>query len=225
METKKNSKVNLENFRGMFFLLGLVFSLAIVFATFNQSKADVNISISDENIDVVIDEELVMITKPKLKTPPPPKNQIDQSIIEIVDNKVDLKDFTFKLPDIDDPIDFTDPFIDDLIVDKTDDPIFDYVKVMPIFPGGEPALIAFVAENVDYPAMAIENEIQGTVTMSFVVSKTGKVEQIKVLRGVDPLLDEEAIRVIGTLPNFSPGMSAGRPVNVRMNMPIVFRLY
>ena len=96
---------------------------------------------------------------------------------------------------------------------------------MPEFPGGEPALLAYVANKIVYPSMAIENETQGTVTVSFVVSKTGKVEQIKILRGVDPLLNAEAIRVIGTLPDFSPGMQSGRPVSVRMNMPIVFKLF
>ena len=132
METKKNSKVNLEKFRVMFFLSGLIFALAIVFATFNQSKADVNISILDKNIDVVVDEELVMITKPKPITPPPPKTHIDMSIIEVAANDVDLKDFLFDIPLIEDPVIFTDPFDDPTNVPIIET-VFDYVNLCQSF--------------------------------------------------------------------------------------------
>ena len=99
------------------------------------------------------------------------------------------------------------------------------VEQMPEFPGGgEGALIAYIAKNTKYPAMARENNIEGTVFISFVVEKDGSVSDVKILRGIGGGCDEEAKRVIKNLPNFAPGRQNGRPVRVQFNVPVKFKL-
>ena len=102
--------------------------------------------------------------------------------------------------------------------------IFRHVEQMPEFPGGEAALMRFINENLRYPVAAIENGIQGRVTVQFVVKKDGSVDDVTVLHGVDSALDQEAIRVCKTLPKFIPGKQNGQPVNVWFTLPIFFRL-
>ena len=102
--------------------------------------------------------------------------------------------------------------------------IFRHVEQMPEFPGGQVELMKFINENLRYPATAIENGIQGRVTVQFVVKKDGSVDDVTVLHGVDSALDQEAIRVCKTLPKFIPGKQNGQPVNVWFTLPIIFNL-
>ncbi len=105
-----------------------------------------------------------------------------------------------------------------------DNKVFDVVEQEPQFPGGEAALLKYVAEHIRYPAMAQENNIQGRVVIQFVVTKTGAVGEVKVVRGKDPDLDKEAVRVVKSLPKFVPGKMNGHAVNVWYTLPIQFKL-
>ena len=105
-----------------------------------------------------------------------------------------------------------------------DNKVFDVVEQKPQFPGGEAALLKYVAEHIRYPAMAQENNIQGRVVVQFVVTKTGSVGEVKVVRGKDPDLDKEAVRVVKSLPKFVPGKMNGHSVNVWYTLPIQFKL-
>lgn len=105
-----------------------------------------------------------------------------------------------------------------------DNKVFDSVEQDPVFPGGQAALLKYVSEHIKYPAVAQENGIQGKVTVQFVVTKTGAVGQVKVVRGKDPELDKEAVRVVKSLPKFTPGKMNGHAVNVWYTLPITFRL-
>ena len=95
---------------------------------------------------------------------------------------------------------------------------------MPKFPGGDAELLKFIAKSIKYPVIAQENGIQGRVICAFVVNRDGSVVDAEVLRGVDPSLDKEALRVIGTMPKWSPGKQRGKPVRVKYTVPITFRL-
>ena len=106
---------------------------------------------------------------------------------------------------------------------KTEE-IFKSVEQMPQFPGGEAALMKFLSSHINYPPMAAENNVQGKVIVQFVVDKTGKVGEVKVVRNVDKDLDNEAIRVCKALPKFTPGRQNGRPVSVWYTLPIQFKL-
>lgn len=105
-----------------------------------------------------------------------------------------------------------------------DNRVFDVVEQKPQFPGGEAALLKYVSEHIRYPAMAQENNIQGRVVVQFVVTKTGAVGEVKVVRGKDPDLDKEAVRVVKSLPKFVPGKMNGHAVNVWYTLPIQFKL-
>lgn len=110
---------------------------------------------------------------------------------------------------------------------KSTDPsdlVFTVVEVMPEFPGGQGALLQFLAKSIKYPVIAQENGIQGRVTCSFVVGKDGVIRDIEVIRGVDPSLDLEATRVISMMPKWKPGMQKGKEVNVKYTVPVTFRL-
>ena len=106
----------------------------------------------------------------------------------------------------------------------SDEQIFFIVEDMPEFPGGEAALRQYIANSVKYPEPAMKKGIQGKVYVTFVVSKDGSVADCKIARGVDPSLDTEALRVINSLPKWSPGKQRGIAVNVSYTVPINFKL-
>jgi protein TonB len=101
---------------------------------------------------------------------------------------------------------------------------FVVVEEMPMFPGGDAELLKYIGENTIYPEVAKENNIQGRVIVRFCVTAKGGVSQVSVLKGVDPELDKEAIRVVNTLPPFKPGKQGGKPVPVWYMVPITFTL-
>jgi protein TonB len=101
---------------------------------------------------------------------------------------------------------------------------FVVVEEMPVFPGGDVALLKYIMEHTQYPEIAKENNIQGKVIVRFCVTSKGGVSQVSILKGVDPELDKEAIRVVNTLPTFRPGKQGGKPVPVWYMVPITFTL-
>lgn len=102
--------------------------------------------------------------------------------------------------------------------------VFDVVEEQPSFPGGQGALMQWLSDNIKYPVIAAENGVQGRVIVQFVVSKTGSISDVKVVRGVDPSLDREAVRVVSQMPKWTPGRQNGTTVNVRYTLPVTFRL-
>ena len=109
--------------------------------------------------------------------------------------------------------------------DTLDNPIFEVVEQMPEFPdGGMPALMEYFVKNIKYPEAAMKKGTQGRVTVQFVVEKDGSIANAKVLRGIDPELDKEAVRVISMMPKWKPGMQKGQAVNVKYTVPVMFRL-
>ena len=114
---------------------------------------------------------------------------------------------------------------DEIVVEeKKEEKVFSAVEQMPQFPGGEAELMKYISNNIKYPTMAMENNIQGRVVVQFVVTSTGKIGEVKVVRSKDPDLDKEAVRVVKSLPNFIPGKMNGQAVNVWYTLPITFKL-
>ena len=109
-------------------------------------------------------------------------------------------------------------------VEKAEKEAFDVVEQMPQFPGGPAALMQFLSTNVKYPKEAFEQGIQGRVIANFVVEKDGSITEARVVKSVDPALDAEALRVVGTMPKWAPGTQNGEPVRVKYTVPITFRL-
>ena len=109
--------------------------------------------------------------------------------------------------------------------DASNDEVFHSSGHMPSFPGGDVALMKFIKDNMIYPYEALKNRIEGKVIIQFVVTKTGKVRKVKVVRSVNKELDQEAVRLIKMLPDFSPGRNnVGEPVNVWYILPVIFKL-
>lgn len=102
--------------------------------------------------------------------------------------------------------------------------VFDIVEQQPLFPGGPAALMKYLSEHTKYPVVAQENGVQGRVTVQFVVEKDGSISDVHVLRGVDPSLDREAVRVVKSMPRWTPGKQNGITVRVNYRVPVLFRL-
>ena len=102
--------------------------------------------------------------------------------------------------------------------------VFDIVEQQPLFPGGPAALMKYLSEHTKYPVVAQENGVQGRVTVQFVVEKDGSISDVHVLRGVDPSLDKEAVRVVKSMPRWTPGKQNGINVRVNYRVPVLFRL-
>ena len=102
--------------------------------------------------------------------------------------------------------------------------VFDVVEEMPSFPGGQGALMSYLASNIKYPVVAQENGVQGRVIVSFVVERDGSISDVRVARSVDPSLDREAQRVVKSMPKWKPGKQNGSAVRVKYTVPVVFRL-
>ena len=102
--------------------------------------------------------------------------------------------------------------------------IFTVVEQMPMYPGGDAALMGYLRDNIHYPTVAAENGVQGRVVVGFVVERDGSITDVKVLRSVDPSLDREAMRVVKSMPRWTPGKQNGSAVRVKYQVPVTFRL-
>ncbi|MCQ2251979.1 MAG: energy transducer TonB [Bacteroidales bacterium] len=228
MEQKKTDRANLENKRGYFFEIGLIVTLLVMWLAF-ESKSTVEKAADLGEVDVIVeDEELMPVTRQEdlQLPPPPPPQQTVADVIEVLtdDQKVE-ESIRIDDGDIDDAVEIQDiPEVEPEPEPEEEPQVFFIVEDMPEFPGGEVALRKYIAENVRYPEMAKENDIQGTVYVRFVVDTDGSVKNVEVLRGVDPLLDKEAIRVVQSLPKWKPGKQRGKAVKVSHSVPIKFAL-
>ncbi|HOV71049.1 MAG TPA: energy transducer TonB [Dysgonamonadaceae bacterium] len=226
-EIKKSPKANLENQKDMAFLMGLVIALAGMFVAFEWSS---KIAPVDKNVvvqDVVAEEEIEITRRdPTPPPPPPPPEPEAPEIIEVVEEKVETH-FNINIEDDQSKAQiqtFTPPPPPKPKEEEAAEEIFVVVEEQPEFPGGQAALMKFLSDNIRYPVIAQENGIQGRVICSFVVEKDGSITDVQVVRGVDPSLDKEAVRVIQSMPKWKPGKQRGKAVRVRFTLPIVFRL-
>ena len=107
---------------------------------------------------------------------------------------------------------------------KKNNMVYDVVEVMPQFPGGQIAMLQYLMKNIKYPEQAMKEGIQGRVTVRFIVEKDGSISDVKPVLSVHPLLNKEAVRVVESMPKWSPGKHNGKPVRVRFNLPVMFKL-
>lgn len=109
-------------------------------------------------------------------------------------------------------------------IKRAEEQVFTVVEKMPEYPGGQKALLKYLASSVKYPESAMRNGIEGRVSCSFIVRKNGSITDAEVIRGVDPALNAEALRIINAMPEWSPGEQRGKAVNVKYTVPVSFRL-
>ena len=107
---------------------------------------------------------------------------------------------------------------------KKNNMVYDVVEVMPQYPGGQIAMLKYIMENIKYPEQAMKEGIQGRVAVRFIVEKDGSISDVKPILSVHPLLNKEAVRVVESMPKWTPGKQNGKPVRVRFNVPVMFKL-
>ena len=231
MEVKKSPTADLEGKRSTWLLIGYVITLAIMFVAFEWSERDVQIDTSQAVADVVFEEEIeIPITEQPEEVTPPPAPVEAPAIVEtltIVDDDMDVESTQIASSEETGQaveISYVPPTVEEE-EEVAEEEIFEVVEQMPEFPnGGMAGLMQFLSKNIKYPTIAQENGTQGRVTVQFVVNRDGSIVDAKVIRGVDPYLDKEALRVINSMPKWKPGMQRGKPVRVKYTVPVMFRL-
>ena len=227
MEIKKSPKADLESKKLTFTLVGLVLTLFVVWRVFEYKSYDKQTVDNLQTKVEVIEEEMVEITKqeqPKVQ-PPQPKPQVTQ--IEVVEDDVEVEDEIDINAEVDqdeviEEYEFTPPEIEEEEIVEAE--IFKVVEEMPEFPGGAAKMMEYIQKNIKYPMMARESDIQGRVFVSFVVEPDGSITNVAVLRGIGGGCDEEALRVVRSMPNWKPGKQRGSAVRCSFTVPIVFKL-
>lgn len=229
MEVKKSAKANLENKKLFYRELGLIVALVAILAAFEWSTTEKAESVIQEETAAPIEVEEIPITT-EAPPPPPEAPKVPQlsDMIEVVDDDivVDTDLFISLEDDADLGVEIMDYVaeVEEEVIEEAPIP-YTLVEEKPGFNGGDAnEFTKWVYKNLEYPAAAQENGIQGRVICQFVVGKDGKVRDVVVVRTLDPSCDKEAIRVLSGMPKWIPGKQNGKAVSVKYTVPIVFRL-
>ena len=234
MEPKKNPNADLENYRAMYMQVGLVFALLLCIFVIEWKTYEVTVTDLGE-VEAVIDDEIIPITT-RAAAPPPPPPPPPPEVIEVVEDDVvleeelEIESVEVEQTDEVEVIEYEEEVSDEVLS-------FAVVESVPIFPGCEDAktneekklcfqqqILRFVGNNFKFPEMARQMGIQGKVYVNFVIEKNGSISNVEVVRGVDPLLDDEAVRVVKKLPKVTPAKQRGKPVRMSFTLPINARL-
>ena len=227
MEVKKSPKADLEGKKTSNLLIGAILTLSVLFIGFEWSERDKKVTTDTGLQEVVFEEEIIPITEqeqPK-QAPPPPEAPKVEEVLEIVENDADVQESTIQASDDTQQaveVKYTPVEVEEEEVEEQQ--IFQVVEEMPEFPGGMGECMKFLGKNIKYPTISQENGVQGRVIVQFVVNRDGSIVDPVVVRGVDPYLDKEALRVISMMPKWKPGKQRGKAVRVKYTVPVMFRL-
>ncbi|MDO9557523.1 MAG: energy transducer TonB [Coriobacteriia bacterium] len=229
MEVKKTPKANLESKKLLFREIGLIITLLIVLAGFEYKTYEKSLSELGGNNAALVEDEMIPITN---ETPPPPPEMpkipiVSDEIIIVDDDMKITSDLIISTEDNKNLGVEIKEYVQgrkEEVVEEEDIP-FMFVEEKPKFQGGdENNFTKWVAERLVYPEIAKENGVQGRVYLSFRVNTDGSVSDVKVLRGVDPSLDKEAVRVVSMSPKWTPGRQRNKAVRVIYQFPVIFQL-
>ena len=226
MEEKKSPKANLETKKLMFIQIGLIISLLIAWAAFEYKTYDKEKVNEEANVrKEEQDQEMIEITKQEEPEPQPVEEVKQQAIqLEVVEDDVKVEDVEINA-DVDQDVPIEEIVQVEVQEEEVvEQEIFQIVEEMPAFPGGEAKLMEYVGKNIKYPQIARETGIQGRVFIGFVVEPDGSVSNVKLLRGIGGGCDEEAMRVVKSMPKWKPGKQRGKAVRVSYTLPVVFKL-
>jgi TonB family C-terminal domain len=230
MEVKKSKKASLEGGKFLGILMGFVVGLASLFVGFEWGTKDIAVVKVEGIADIIAEEEIEITRVEEIQAPPPPPPpaQVAAEVLNVVEDDVELEQQDILSSEDAQTEAQVQTYVAPVAVvedeEESAQQIFTVVEEMPQFPGGEAKLLEFINKGIKYPVIAQENGIQGRVICSFVVNRDGSVVDAEVVRGVDPSLDKEALRVINTMPKWTPGKQRGKPVRVKYTVPITFRL-
>ena len=227
MELKKSEKANLEKKRLLYTEIGILIALGFTLLAFEWKVAPPAEEKIEGPVVAALEEEVVPITRQDEPPPPPPEPPKVTDILEIVsddvqvDTNIDINIEADLLTELD-QVEYKGTEVEEV----EEDEIFTIVEDMPLFNGktAEEGFREYVTKNTQYPAVAQENGISGRVFIEFTINQQGDLVDAKVMRGVDPLLDAEALRVIRSSPKWTPGKQRGKTVKVKYTFPVLFRL-
>ena len=224
MEAKKTPKADLVNKSGMFLNLGLAVSVAVVLFAFEYKSYDDRALMDLGTVDDAFEELLdIPITE---QPPPPPPPPVEQPVIQEVPDEVEIEEIEVNFDvDVKEETVIKEVVIAEAPpVEEKADQIFDVVETMPTPPGGMEGWNKYLSNNLKYPTQARRMGIEGTVYVVFVVNTDGSIQDVEILRGIGGGCDEEAMRVVQAAPKWEPGKQRGKPVRVKMRLPIRFKL-
>jgi len=223
MELKKNPKADLNKKRWLFYFIGLTVTLGVVLWAFEYKSYDdaelVDLGSVDDDF-----EDILEIPPTEQPPPPPPPVQLPE-IIEVPDEEEIEEEI-----EVDLDVEVTEEtVVEDIVFEEAPeeeevDEIFTIVEDKPSYPGGDAAMYKYLGKNINYPSQARRMGIEGRVFVQFVVNKDGSISDVKSIKGIGAGCDEEAARVIASMKNWKPGKQRGRPVKVRMVLPVFFKL-
>ncbi len=229
MEIKKSEKASLENKKVLFTEIGLVVTLGILLGAFEMGSREKAVSFLEDTTQIVEMEEMIPITQ---ETPPPPPSAPQIPVlsdeIQIVDDEIVVDDDLFLNLEDDanlgvEVMDYVEAVEEESIEEEAIP--FQLVESKPSFMGGDQnSFTKWVNTKLVYPEIAKENGVQGRVILQFTVEKDGSVTNVKVVRGVDSSLDQEAVRVVSMSPKWTPGKQRDRAVKVTYVFPVIFQL-
>ncbi len=224
-ESKKIKQREYKTRTTLFTAIGLCLSLAIVIVAFEWTSSPDNDLVELGNLSAEF-EEIMEVPVTEQPPPPPPKAQV--AIITEVPDVVEIQEEI----EINLDVEVTEEsLIEDVVYDVTNeveeevaDEIFQFVEQQPEPKGGMKAFYQYVSKNMVYPALARRSAVEGKVYVQFVIDKDGSINNVVILKGIGFGCDEEAKRVLESSPKWKPGKQRGKPVRVRMSLPIVFTL-
>lgn len=233
MEPKKNPKADINRNSGLYFAIGLAFTMFVVWRALEWKKYDevVNYDIA-LNVEDQLDEEVPLTEQ--IKTPPPPPPPAAPEVIEVVEDEEEVEETVIESTETSQDEEVIE--IEEVEVEEIDEDIsvpFAVIEDVPVFPGCEGAsdkkacfqeqMQKHIRKHFRYPEIAQEMGVQGRVNVMFVIQRDGSIGGIR-MRGPDKNLEAEALRIIELLPDMTPGKQRGRPVKVPFSIPITFRL-
>ena len=227
MEIKKSPKADLENKKTTNLLIGAILTLSVLFIGFEWSERDKQVATDTGLTEIVFEEEIIPITdqeQPK-QAPPPPEAPKVEEVLEIMDNDSKVEESTIQASDDTQAaveVKYTPVEVEEEEVEE--EQIFQIVEEAASFPGGIGECMKWLGKNIKYPTISQENGVQGRVIVQFVVNRDGTIVDAKVVRGVDPYLDKEALRVVNMMPKWTPGKQRGKAVRCQFTLPVQFRL-
>lgn len=234
MEIKKSQKADLEGKKSTSMLIGYVLVLAAIFVAFEWTQREKKVVELEPVFTSTFEEDMIPITQQKEITAPPPAAAPKiAEVLNIVDNETELVEEEVETSEeVNQAITTTHgtgapastgptgPVVEEV----EDETVYQIVEENPSFPGGDAACMKWLAENIKYPSICVEQGIQGRVIATFVVNKDGSIVDIEIVRSPDPYLSKEAERVLKLMPRWKPGKQRGKPVRVKFSLPVMFRL-
>lgn len=228
MVPKKTEKADLEKRRGLYLEIGLVVVLVAALVAFNVKSYDSEtIVVEQRTAEDEIEEQIIQTQQEELPPPPPPEPEVVTTELNVIENDAETENEmsmdVFDKIEKQENIEIVQVQVEQE-EEEVEDEIFQVVEQDPEYPGGVEALYKFIQQNLKYPQLAKENNITGRVFVQFVVEKDGSVSNVKAARDIGGGCGAEAVRVVKSMPKWTPGKQRGKAVRAAYTLPVNFVL-